>query len=232
MSTRVMRRAPRGQDRRPRGVKSELRTKEPEHGRTELRAMQAPIKDRYKCDPGAGTITLKAQGLTRRHEYRLQGRDRPRACGRRAASGDGRSGMELCSGDMLLEALVACAGVTLKAVSTALEIPLKSGTVSAKAISISAARWASTRMPRSGSARSASFRRRTDAPRRNRPVAQAHRALLRGLSDHLKRNRLQRRGPRETLISLWFFIVIPEQKWFTRVTQFRRVAAFLHLRRT
>jgi uncharacterized OsmC-like protein len=46
--------------------------------------------------------------------------------------GTGGSGMELCSGDMLLEALVACAGVTLKAVATALEIPLKSGAVSAE----------------------------------------------------------------------------------------------------
>ena len=99
---------------------------------TELRAMQAPIKDRYKSDPGAAVITLKAKGSLD---------DQNIACkvetGRALAvaglhPATGGSGMELCSGDMLLEALVACAGVTLKAVSTALAVPLKSGTVSAE----------------------------------------------------------------------------------------------------
>ena len=99
---------------------------------TELRAMQAPIKDRYKSDPGAALITLKAKGSLD---------DQNIACkvetGRALAvaglhPATGGSGAELCSGDMLLEALVACAGVTLKAVSTALAIPLKSGTVSAE----------------------------------------------------------------------------------------------------
>jgi uncharacterized OsmC-like protein len=98
----------------------------------ELRAMQAPIKDRYKSDPGAALITLKAKGALD---------DSNIACkvetGRALAvaglhPATGGSGLELCSGDMLLEALVACAGVTLKAVSTALAIPLKSGTVSAE----------------------------------------------------------------------------------------------------
>jgi uncharacterized OsmC-like protein len=97
-----------------------------------LRAMQAPIKERYKSDPKAGFITLKAKGSLD---------DANIACkvetGRALAiaglhPATGGSGMELCSGDMLLEALVACAGVTLKAVSTALEIPLKSATVSAE----------------------------------------------------------------------------------------------------
>jgi uncharacterized OsmC-like protein len=97
-----------------------------------LRAMQAPIKERYKADPKAGWITLKAKGSLD---------DTNIACkvetGRALAiaglhPATGGSGMELCSGDMLLEALVACAGVTLKAVSTALEIPLKSATVSAE----------------------------------------------------------------------------------------------------
>jgi uncharacterized OsmC-like protein len=97
-----------------------------------LRAMQAPIKERYKADPKAGWITLKAKGTLD---------DANIACkvetGRALAvaglhPATGGSGMELCSGDMLLEALVACAGVTLKAVSTALEIPLKSATVSAE----------------------------------------------------------------------------------------------------
>jgi uncharacterized OsmC-like protein len=98
----------------------------------ELRAMQAPIKDRYKSDPSTALITLKAKGTLD---------DSNIACkvetGRALATAGlhpatGGSGLELCSGDMLLEALVACAGVTLKAVSTALAIPLKSGTVSAE----------------------------------------------------------------------------------------------------
>jgi uncharacterized OsmC-like protein len=98
----------------------------------ELRAMQAPIKDRYKADSSAALITLKARGTLD---------DTGIACkvetGRALATAGlhpatGGSGLELCSGDMLLEALVACAGVTLKAVSTALEIPLTSGRVSAE----------------------------------------------------------------------------------------------------
>jgi len=98
----------------------------------ELRAMQAPIKERYKADPGAALITLKAKGTLD---------DSNVACkvetGRALAiaglhPATGGSGLELCSGDMLLEALVACAGVTLKAVATALAIPLKSGAVSAE----------------------------------------------------------------------------------------------------
>ncbi len=97
-----------------------------------LRAMQAPLKDKYKSDPKAGYITLKAKGTLD---------DTNIACkvetGRALAvaglhPATGGSGMELCSGDMLLEALVACAGVTVKAVATALEIPLKSGRVSAE----------------------------------------------------------------------------------------------------
>lgn len=97
-----------------------------------LRAMQAPIKDRYKADAAAAMITLKAQGTLD---------DTSIACkvetGRALAvaglhPATGGSGLELCSGDMLLEALVACAGVTLKAVATALDIPLKAGTVTAE----------------------------------------------------------------------------------------------------
>ena len=97
-----------------------------------LRAMQAPIKERYKADPTAGLITLKAKGAI----------DDANICckvetGRALAvaglhPATGGSGLELCSGDMLLEALVACAGVTLKAVATAIDVPLKSGAVSAE----------------------------------------------------------------------------------------------------
>lgn len=99
---------------------------------TSLRALQAPLKDRYKADPGAALVTLRARG-------RLD--DAHVACkvetGRALAvaglhPATGGSGLELCSGDMLLEALVACAGVTMKAVATALDIPLKDAVVSAE----------------------------------------------------------------------------------------------------
>jgi len=98
----------------------------------ELRAMQAPIKDRYKTDPKAAYITLKAKGtLDDSHIACKVETGRALAiAGLHPATGG--SGLELCSGDMLLEALVACAGVTIKAVATALDIPLKSGKVSAE----------------------------------------------------------------------------------------------------
>lgn len=98
----------------------------------ELRAMQAPIKARYKDDPKAGLISLKAKGSLDEANIACKvetGRTLAVA-GLHPATGG--SGLELCSGDMLLEALVACAGVTLKAVSTALEIPLRTATVSAE----------------------------------------------------------------------------------------------------
>jgi uncharacterized OsmC-like protein len=97
-----------------------------------LRALQAPLKDKYRSAPDAATITLKAQGtLDDQHIACKVETGRALAiAGLHPATGG--SGAELCSGDMLLEALVACAGVTLKAVSTALEIPLRSGTVKAE----------------------------------------------------------------------------------------------------
>jgi uncharacterized OsmC-like protein len=96
-----------------------------------LRTLQSPLKERYKSDPKAAYITLKARGtLDDAHIACKVETGRTLAiAGLHPATGG--SGLELCSGDMLLEALVACAGVTLKAVATALEIPLKSGTVSA-----------------------------------------------------------------------------------------------------
>jgi uncharacterized OsmC-like protein len=99
---------------------------------TALRAMQAPIKDKYKADPKAAFITLKAKGTLDDANIACKV-DTGRAlavAGLHPATGG--SGLELCSGDMLLEALVACAGVTVKAVATALDIPLKSGRVSAE----------------------------------------------------------------------------------------------------
>ena len=98
----------------------------------ELRALQAPLKDRYREQPDAAVITLRAKGrlgddgLTCKVET---GKALVEAGLHPATGGDG---MAACSGDMLLEALVACAGVTLRAVATALEIELKGGTVSAE----------------------------------------------------------------------------------------------------
>ena len=89
----------------------------------ELRAMQAPIKERYKTTPDAALITLKAKGaLDDSHiACKVETGRALAVAGLHPATGG--SGLELCSGDMLLEALVACAGVTLKAVSTALGDP-------------------------------------------------------------------------------------------------------------
>jgi uncharacterized OsmC-like protein len=98
----------------------------------ELRALQAPLKQRYRDTPEAAVITLKAKGeigdetLTCKVET---GRALVEAGLHPATGGDGSA---LCSGDMLLEALVACAGVTLKAVATALDIKLERGSVSAE----------------------------------------------------------------------------------------------------
>ena len=98
----------------------------------ELRALQAPLKERYRAEPAAAKVTLRAQGALD---------DSAIACkvetGRAIAAAGlhpatGGTGMELCSGDMLLEALVACAGVTLKAVATAIGVAIRSGHVSAE----------------------------------------------------------------------------------------------------
>jgi uncharacterized OsmC-like protein len=99
---------------------------------TSLRNLQAPIKDKYRSEPAAARITLKAKGAID---------DSNIACkvetGRALAvaglhPATGGTGAELCSGDMLLEALVACAGVTLKAVATAIDVPLRSARVYAE----------------------------------------------------------------------------------------------------
>ena len=99
---------------------------------TALRAMQAPLKERYKGDPKSAFITLRAKGtLDDAHiACKVETGRALAVAGLHPATGG--SGLELCSGDMLLEALVACAGVTLKAVATALEIALKSATVAAE----------------------------------------------------------------------------------------------------
>ena len=98
----------------------------------ELRAMQAPIKERYKSDPGAALITLKAKGTLDDGSIACKvetGRALAVAGLHPASGGDGTLA---CSGDMLLQALVACAGVTLRAVATSLEIPVAGGTIRAE----------------------------------------------------------------------------------------------------
>ena len=97
----------------------------------ELRAIQAPLKATYKTTPEAALITLKAagrlgEGVTCNVET---GKAIARAGLHPATGGDGLS---LCSGDMLLEALVACAGVTMNAVASALGIPIRDGRVFAE----------------------------------------------------------------------------------------------------
>ena len=99
--------------------------------RDELRSLQQPLKDRYRDDPAAAVVTLRAEG-------RLgdaitcsvaTGRAMAQAGLHPATGGDGLS---VCSGDMLLQALAACAGVTLQAVATSLEIPIRAGAVVAE----------------------------------------------------------------------------------------------------
>src|SRR3954466_6787954 len=97
----------------------------------ELRALQAPLKDSYRSNPAAAQVTLRAQG--RMGEGIACRVDTGRAlveAGLHPASGG--SGLQACSGDMLLEALVACAGVTLKAVAVALNIDLKDAKLTAE----------------------------------------------------------------------------------------------------
>ncbi len=98
----------------------------------ELRNLQAPLKDKYKSAPGAALITLKAQGELDALGIACKvdtGRAIVEAGLHPATGGDGS---QACSGDMLLEALVACAGVTLKAVATALGIEIRRGVVRAE----------------------------------------------------------------------------------------------------
>ncbi len=93
--------------------------------------MQAPLKERYREQPGAARVTLSASGtLGEGLSCSVQtGRALAQAGLHPASGGDGSL---LCSGDMLLEALAACAGVTLRAVATSLEIPVRGGSVRAE----------------------------------------------------------------------------------------------------
>jgi uncharacterized OsmC-like protein len=97
----------------------------------QLRAVQAPLKERYEEDPEAALVTLSADGtLGEGISCSLRTGQALAEAGLHPATGG--DGTQLCSGDMLLEALVACAGVTLRAVATSLGIPVRSGTVRAE----------------------------------------------------------------------------------------------------
>jgi uncharacterized OsmC-like protein len=98
-----------------------------------LRELQAPIKDRYRTEPHAALITLSAHGRVDDPEGLScsveTGRALVKAGLHPATGGDGTLA---CSGDMLLQALVACAGVTLRSVATAKNISLRGGTIRAE----------------------------------------------------------------------------------------------------
>jgi Predicted redox protein, regulator of disulfide bond formation len=98
----------------------------------DLRALQAPLKDQYKAAPESAVITLKARGELDADEVvcRVETGKALVEAGLHPATGG--TGAFACSGNMLLDALVACAGVTLKAVATAIGFELKGGTVSAE----------------------------------------------------------------------------------------------------
>jgi uncharacterized OsmC-like protein len=98
----------------------------------DLKALQAPLKARYRDEPGAARVTLHAEGTLGAEGLTCKvatGRAVVEAGLHPATGGDG---LAACSGDMLLEALVACAGVTLRAVATALGIPVRGGRVRAE----------------------------------------------------------------------------------------------------
>ena len=172
---------------------------------TALRAMQAPLKERYKGDPKSAYITLKAKGtLDDAHiACKVETGRALAVAGLHPATGG--SGLELCSGDMLLEALVACAGVTLKAVATALDVPLKSGKVSAEGdLDFRGTLGVAKDAPVGFAAIRLHFDVETDAPQdKLDAAAQAHRTLLRRLSDAPERPRDRGEAqPRVTLCIL------------------------------
>jgi uncharacterized OsmC-like protein len=98
---------------------------------SDLRELQAPLKEKYRADPSAALITLRAEGqLGEGVTCRVETAKGMAQAGMHP--GTGGTGWELCSGDMLLQALAACAGVTLNAVATALGVKLTSGKVIAE----------------------------------------------------------------------------------------------------
>jgi uncharacterized OsmC-like protein len=98
---------------------------------TDLKNLQAPLKEQYRQQPGSAIITLKAKGqIGDQISCKVETGRAITEAGLHPATGG--TGLLACSGDMLLEALVACAGVTLQAVSTAIGVEIKSGTVTAE----------------------------------------------------------------------------------------------------
>ncbi len=98
----------------------------------ELRALQAPLKEKYKADQKSAVVTLKAQGDLSGEGLACKVSTSRALIEAGLHPATGGSGLQACSGDMLLEALVACAGVTLKAVATALDFKLAGGAVRAE----------------------------------------------------------------------------------------------------
>lgn len=101
--------------------------------KSDLRALQTPLKEHYKTNPEAAVLTLEAEGtLGDDVSCQVQTDAGMAEAGLHPATGG--DGSFACSGDMLLEALVACAGVTLKSVATAMEIEIREGTIRAKGL--------------------------------------------------------------------------------------------------
>jgi uncharacterized OsmC-like protein len=98
----------------------------------ELRALQAPLKEKYKAEAGAALVTLTAQGDLSGDGLACKVSTSRALIEAGLHPATGGTGLQACSGDMLLEALVACAGVTLKAVATALDFRLKGGALRAE----------------------------------------------------------------------------------------------------
>ena len=98
---------------------------------SELKSLQAPLKEKYRTDPGSAIITLKAQGVIGEGvSCKVETGKAFVEAGLHPATGG--NGMLACSGDMLLEALVACSGVTLQAVATAIGIEIRNGQIKAE----------------------------------------------------------------------------------------------------
>ena len=109
----------------------DLTGKSPIMNSAELKELQAPIKEKYKAEPGSAMITLKAEGkIGEGISCKVETGRAIIEAGLHPATGG--TGMLACSGDLLLEALVACAGVTLRAVSTAIGIDIEEGLVKAE----------------------------------------------------------------------------------------------------
>lgn len=96
-----------------------------------LRQVQAPLKDKYRADPASAVVTLSATGELNSSAVacRVETATAMAEAGLHPASGG--DGTQLCSGDMLLQALIACAGVTVRAVATSLELPVRGGSLRA-----------------------------------------------------------------------------------------------------